>query len=48
VRAGETVLVHGDYDVDGMCSTALVVRVVRALGGSVELHDETLTVRLPG
>ncbi len=33
VRAGETVLVHGDYDVDGMCSTALMVRVLRGLGG---------------
>jgi len=33
VRAGETVLVHGDYDVDGMCSTALMVRVIRGLGG---------------
>ncbi|MDF1502193.1 single-stranded-DNA-specific exonuclease RecJ [Roseisolibacter sp. H3M3-2] len=35
VRAGETVLVHGDYDVDGMCSTALMTRVLRALGGKV-------------
>ena len=33
VRAGETVLVHGDYDVDGMCSTALMVRVLRGFGG---------------
>ena len=35
VRAGETVLVHGDYDVDGMCSTAIMVRVLRAVGGRV-------------
>lgn len=35
VRAGETVLVHGDYDVDGMCATALMTRVLRALGGTV-------------
>ena len=33
VRAGETVLVHGDYDVDGMCSTALMLRVLRGVGG---------------
>jgi single-stranded-DNA-specific exonuclease len=32
IRAGETVLVHGDYDVDGICSTALMVRVLRRLG----------------
>ena len=35
IRAGETILVHGDYDVDGMCSTALLVRALRQLGGSV-------------
>ena len=35
VRDGETVLVHGDYDVDGMCSTAIMVRVLRAVGGKV-------------
>src|SRR5512141_2778113 len=23
IRGGETILVHGDYDVDGMCSTTL-------------------------
>jgi single-stranded-DNA-specific exonuclease len=26
IRAGETILVHGDYDVDGMCSTTILVR----------------------
>jgi single-stranded-DNA-specific exonuclease len=35
VRGGETVLVHGDYDVDGMTSTALMTRVLRAFGGHV-------------
>jgi single-stranded-DNA-specific exonuclease len=29
---GETVLVHGDYDVDGICSTALYVRALRQMG----------------
>ncbi len=35
VRAGETVLVHGDYDVDGICATALLTRWLRSLGGRV-------------
>ena len=35
VRGGETILVHGDYDVDGMSSTALLTRAIRALGGIV-------------
>ena len=33
IRNGETVLVHGDYDVDGICSTTLLVRAIRGLGG---------------
>ena len=33
-RAGETVLVHGDYDVDGICSTTLLVRALRHLGAN--------------
>src|SRR6478672_219933 len=35
VRHGETILVHGDYDVDGMSSTALMTRALRAVGGKV-------------
>ncbi len=34
IRAGETILVHGDYDVDGMCSTTLMLKTLRALGGT--------------
>lgn len=34
VRANETILVHGDYDVDGMSSTALMTRVLRDLGAT--------------
>jgi single-stranded-DNA-specific exonuclease len=34
VRAREPILVHGDYDVDGMCSTALLIRTIRGLGGT--------------
>jgi single-stranded-DNA-specific exonuclease len=32
VRRGETVLVHGDYDVDGQCAAALATRVLRFAG----------------
>ncbi len=35
LRGGEKVLVHGDYDVDGICSAALYTRVLRSLGGRV-------------
>jgi len=34
LRDDETIFVHGDYDVDGICSTTLMVRTIRALGGS--------------
>lgn len=35
VREGETVAVFGDYDVDGACAGALMVRALRQLGCSV-------------
>ena len=35
IRAGETILVHGDYDVDGICSTTLLTRALRGMGGVV-------------
>ena len=35
VRDGETILIHGDYDVDGMCSTTLMTRTLRLLGATV-------------
>ena len=34
-RAGARVVVHGDYDVDGVCSTAVLVRVLGGLGADV-------------
>ncbi len=36
LQRGEHMVVFGDYDVDGITSTALLVRVLRALGGRVE------------
>jgi single-stranded-DNA-specific exonuclease len=38
VRTGTRVTVHGDYDVDGVCSTAILVRALRALGGDVDWY----------
>ena len=35
IRGGETILVHGDYDVDGMSSTTLLTKAFRALGAKV-------------
>jgi single-stranded-DNA-specific exonuclease len=32
VRDGVTMLVHGDYDVDGVCATALLTRYLRGVG----------------
>ena len=37
-RRGERITVHGDYDVDGICSTAVLVRVLRALGANVDWY----------
>lgn len=36
VRAGTPILVHGDYDVDGQCATALLTRALRHAGATVE------------
>jgi single-stranded-DNA-specific exonuclease len=34
LRRGSRIAVFGDYDVDGVCSTAMLVRTLRALGGA--------------
>ena len=38
VRDGERITIHGDYDVDGICSTAVLVRALRELGGDVDSY----------
>src|SRR5262245_35804376 len=38
VAAGERICVHGDYDVDGICATALAVLTLRELGADVAWH----------
>ncbi|MDE3007267.1 MAG: single-stranded-DNA-specific exonuclease RecJ [Gemmatimonadota bacterium] len=35
VRNGERIFIHGDYDVDGICASALLTRWLRSLGGVV-------------
>jgi single-stranded-DNA-specific exonuclease len=36
VRAGGRILVHGDYDVDGQCSSTLLTRALRLAGADVQ------------
>jgi single-stranded-DNA-specific exonuclease len=38
VDAGTRICVHGDYDVDGICATALAVLVLREVGADVVWH----------
>ena len=38
VASGTRICVHGDYDVDGICATALAVLVLRELGADVTWH----------
>jgi single-stranded-DNA-specific exonuclease len=38
IAAGKRICVHGDYDADGICATALGVLILRELGAEVEWH----------
>lgn len=38
IAAGRRITVHGDYDADGVCSTAIVVGTLRALGASCDWY----------
>ena len=35
IRNGERILVHGDYDVDGICSATLFTRILRIAGADI-------------
>jgi single-stranded-DNA-specific exonuclease len=36
IAAGRRITVHGDYDVDGVCATAIMIRALRSLGADVD------------
>jgi single-stranded-DNA-specific exonuclease len=36
IASGERILVHGDYDVDGVCASTLLTRALRDLGARIE------------
>jgi single-stranded-DNA-specific exonuclease len=36
LERGTRITIHGDYDVDGICSTAILVRALRGLGADVD------------
>ena len=38
IAAGKKICVHGDYDADGICATALAVLILRELGADVTWH----------
>lgn len=38
VKSGEPIAVHGDYDVDGITGTSLLVEGLRACGATVDYH----------
>jgi single-stranded-DNA-specific exonuclease len=38
IDSGARICVHGDYDVDGICATALAVLLLRELGADVSWH----------
>jgi len=38
VDSGGRITIHGDYDVDGVCSTAVLVRSLRRIGGNVDWY----------
>ena len=38
IAAGKRICVHGDYDADGICATALAVLTLRELGADVSWH----------
>lgn len=35
IKTGERILVHGDYDVDGICAATIYTRILRSMGADV-------------
>jgi single-stranded-DNA-specific exonuclease len=38
IRSGEKIFVHGDYDVDGVTATALLVKILRRMGAACDYY----------
>ena len=38
IEANSPIVVHGDYDVDGVCATAIMIRALRALGAQASWY----------
>lgn len=38
IKSGESIVVYGDYDVDGITSTALLYDTIKSLGGNVDYY----------
>lgn len=38
IREGEAIVVYGDYDVDGVCATAILVEFLRGVGAQVNYY----------
>ena len=38
LKNGEHIMIHGDYDVDGVCGTAIFMRIISGLGGKVSYY----------
>jgi len=38
IENNEKIIVHGDYDADGVCSSAIMVSVIQKLGGDVDVY----------
>ena len=44
IEGGKRICVHGDYDVDGICATALAVLILREVGADVVWHLPSLSL----
>jgi single-stranded-DNA-specific exonuclease len=47
LAAGSRIVVHGDYDVDGICATAILIRALRSLRGRAPRGEPTVGWFLP-